>query len=444
MVKNIQKSKIFSKRELFNLIWPLLVEQLLTVLVGMVDVLMVAVIGEAAVSGVSLVDAVNNLIIQVLFALTAGGTVVCAQYIGAENQEKAGKTTAQLLVLTSFLTACVMLFFIVGGNGLLRLLFGKVEPAVLADAGIYLRITAISFPFLAIYHSAAAVFRAEGNTRIAMLFSLFMNGVNIVGNAICIFVLKMGVEGVAIPTLIARISGAAGMLIMLEKSSSRAKIQNIKACIPDCMLMKRILRIGVPNGVESSVFQFGKLMLQSLVSTLGTASIAGFAVASNLVTYLYLPGNALGAATLTVVGQCYGAGEKKQAKQYMKLLLLLNYALLVVICIIMFAGRWKFIGAYHLTGESALLAGRLLTAHTIAMVLWPIAFLLPYYFRAIGKATFTMIVALLTMWSCRIGLAYIFIKILHMSVLGVWYAMFMDWLVRFIVYVIAFFPERKG
>lgn len=444
MVKNIQKSKIFSKRELFNLIWPLLVEQLLTVLVGMVDVLMVAVIGEAAVSGVSLVDAVNNLIIQVLFALTAGGTVVCAQYIGAENQEKAGKTTAQLLVLTSFLTACVMLFFIVGGNGLLRLLFGKVEPAVLADAGIYLRITAISFPFLAIYHSAAAVFRAEGNTRIAMLFSLFMNGVNIVGNAICIFVLKMGVEGVAIPTLIARISGAAGMLIMLEKSSSRAKIQNIKACIPDYMLMKRILRIGVPNGVESSVFQFGKLMLQSLVSTLGTASIAGFAVASNLVTYLYLPGNALGAATLTVVGQCYGAGEKKQAKQYMKLLLLLNYALLVVICIIMFAGRWQFIDAYHLTGESALLAVRLLTAHTIAMVLWPIAFLLPYYFRAIGKATFTMIVALLTMWSCRIGLAYIFIKILHMSVLGVWYAMFMDWLVRFIVYVIAFFPERKG
>ncbi len=162
MVKNIQKSKIFSKRELFNLIWPLLVEQLLTVLVGMVDVLMVAVIGEAAVSGVSLVDAVNNLIIQVLFALTAGGTVVCAQYIGAENQEKAGKTTAQLLVLTSFLTACVMLFFIVGGNGLLRLLFGKVEPAVLADAGIYLRITAISFPFLAIYHFAAAVFGAEG------------------------------------------------------------------------------------------------------------------------------------------------------------------------------------------------------------------------------------------------------------------------------------------
>ena len=443
MEKNIQKSKLFSKRELFNLIWPLLIEQLLTVLVGMVDVLMVAVIGEAAVSGVSLVDAVNNLVIQVLFALTAGGTVVCAQYIGAENQEKAGKTTAQLLVLTSFLIICVMLFFTGGGNRLLRLLFGKVEPAVLADAGIYLRITALSFPFLAIYHSVAAAFRAEGNTRTAMLFSLFMNGVNIAGNAICIFALKMGVEGVAIPTLIARISGAAGMLAMLEKSSSRAKIQNVRACIPEGMLMKRILRIGVPNGVESSVFQFGKLMLQSLVSTLGTASIAGFAVASNLVTYLYLPGNALGAATLTVVGQCYGAGEKKQAKQYMKSLLLLNYALLAVICTIMLAGRWQFIGAYHLTGESALLAGGLLTAHTIAMVIWPIGFLLPYYFRAIGKATFTMVVALLTMWICRIGLAYIFVKLLHMNVLSVWYAMFIDWLVRFVVYMFAFSREGK-
>ena len=438
----IQKREIFSKRELFQLIWPLLVEQLLTVLVGMVDVLMVAVIGEAAVSGVSLVDAVNNLVIQVLFALTAGGTVVCAQHIGAGNSKKAGKTTAQLLLLTIAMTICVMLILLCGGNGLLQLLFGKVETAVLADAGIYLRITAISFPFLAIYQSVASAFRAEGNTRIAMLFSLFMNGVNIAGNAICILELKMGVEGVAIPTLIARILGAIGMLVMLEKGTSKAKIQSVQACRPDSWLLRRILQIGVPNGVESSVFQFGKLMLQSLVSTLGTASIAGFAVASNLVTYLYLPGNALGAATLTVVGQCYGAGEKKQAKSYMKLLLLLNYALLVVICTVMLLGREQFISAYQLTGESAMLAQGLLTAHTIAMIIWPIGFLLPYYFRAVGRAAFTMVVALVTMWVCRIGLAYIFIKILHMSVLGVWYAMFIDWIVRVIVYVIAF--SREG
>ena len=443
MVKNIQKSKIFSKRELFNLIWPLLVEQLLTVLVGMVDVLMVAVIGEAAVSGVSLVDAVNNLVIQVLFALTAGGTVVCAQYIGADDQRKAGKTTAQLLVMTLFLTICVMLFFLAGGNGLLRLLFGRVESDVLKDAGIYLRITALSFPFLAMYHTVASAFRAEGNTRIAMLFSLFMNGVNIAGNAVCIFGLKMGVEGVAIPTLLARISGAVGMLIMLEKGGCKARIQDMQECRPNRMLMIRILRIGVPNGVESSVFQLGKLILQSLVSTLGTASIAGFAVASNLVTYLYLPGNALGAATLTIAGQCYGAGERKQAKQYMKTLLSLNYILLAVICTIMFVGKTQFISAYHLTGEAARLAEGLLVAHTIAMVIWPIGFLLPYYFRAIGKAAFTMIVALLTMWICRIGLAYVFVKILHMSVLGVWYAMFIDWFVRFVIYVVAFSHEGK-
>ena len=439
-----KKNLLFSNKQLFILIWPLLIDQLLTVFVGMVDVLMVACVGEAAVSGVSLVDSINILVIQVLFALTSGGTVICAQYIGAKDSKKSGQTTAQLILLTLIGTGIITLIFLLGRNSILNLIFGDVETKVLNNASIYMLITSISFPFLAIYNSGAAAFRAIGNTRLSMLISLFMNVINIAGNAFCIFILKMGVSGVALPTLIARAIGAISILIILQIQKNDVSIHSVKDFIPNLTIIKRIFSIGIPSGIESGIFQLGKLMLQSLVATLGTASIAGYAVASNLVTYLYLPGNALGAATLTIVGQCYGAGETKQAKYYTKIMLFLNYSILAIICTIMLIGKSFFIGCYNLSTESSKLAEGLLFIHTIAMILWPIGFLIPYYFRAIGRSTFTMIIAIFTMWTFRIGFAYLFIKVLHMNVLGIWYAMFFDWAFRAIVYIFAFKRKIKG
>lgn len=432
------KQLLFGKKQLFTLIWPLLVEQLLTVFVGMVDVLMVASVGEAAVSGVSLVDSINLLIIQVLFAVTAGGTVVCAQYIGAGKKKEAGRTTAQLLLLTLTATALITLIFLIGRGHILGMIFGQVEAGVMRNASIYMLITTLSFPFLAFYNSGAAAFRAVGDTRTAMLISLFMNVLNIAGNALCIFLLHMGVEGVAIPTFIARITGAIAILFLLQKQNTAASVHHLRDFIPNAFILRRILSIGVPSGVESGIFQLGKLTLQSLVSTLGTASIAGYAVASNLVTYLYLPGNALGAATLTVVGQCYGAGEKKQAKYYTRIMLFLNYAILAAVCSAMLIGNAFWVGFYHLSPEADHLAQGLIRIHSIAMIIWPIGFLIPYYFRAIGKSAFTMVIAIFTMWVFRIGLAYVFIQILKMNVLGIWYAMFVDWIFRTIIYLFAF------
>ncbi|MDO4977635.1 MAG: MATE family efflux transporter [Eubacteriales bacterium] len=437
-----EKPVLFDRKKLWNLIWPLVIEQLLTVLVGMVDVLMVAAVGEAAMSGVSLVDSISNLIIQVLFALTAGGTVVCAQHIGSGNEKKAGKTTAQLIFLSLAMTLVIMILFLIKGDGLLHFLFGKIDHDVMTNASTYLLYMAISYPFLALYHSGAAAFRAVGNTKISMLCSLCMNLFNIWGNAFCIFLLKMGVEGVAIPTLIARIFGAIFILWILQHKKQPASISSLSEIKPDGSIIRQILNIGIPNGLESGIFQFGKLSLQSLVSTLGTASIAGFAAASNLVTYFYLPGNALGAAMLTVVGQCYGAGQKDEAKRYAKILIVINYAMLAVICSIMIIGRSFFVGMYHLSPQASVLGIGLLLSHAIAMIIWPIGFLTPYYFRAIGKARFTMIVSITTMWLFRIGLAYVFICILGMNVLGIWYAMYVDWIVRVIVYIIAFQKEK--
>lgn len=430
--------QLFSWRQLFRLIWPLLVEQLLTVLVGMVDVLMVAFVGEATVSGVSLVDSINHLVLQFLFAMTAGGTVVCAKYIGGGDYASAKKSGGQLISVTTFALLLLSVVMLCGGQSILGVLFGTVAPEVMRDAEIYMRYTAVSFPFLAIYHSAASIFRAEGNTRLSMLVSFGMNLLNIIGDVLCIFGLGMGVEGVAIPTLISRGVAAVAICVFLQAPENALRIESFRQCKPNGAILREILSIGIPSGVESSLFNVGKVLLQSLVSTLGTASIAAYAVAGNLVTYLYLPGNALGAALMTIVGQCRGAGEPEQAKEYTKLLVLLNYAVLLPICAAMIFGKSFWVGLYHLSPESAHFAEGLLMAHALAMVIWPVAFLLPYYYRAIGRVVFPMVVAISAMVVFRLGFAYLFVDWMGKDVLWIWYAMFLDWIFRLILFGGAF------
>ena len=432
---------MFTGRQLFSLLWPLLAEQLLAVFVGMVDVLMVSVLGEAAVSGVSLVDSINILIIQVIFGLTSGGAVVCARCIGRNDPAQAGKSGAQMLTLTVTFACAVTALMLMQGRPLLGLIFGKVEPDVMENAVIYLHYTALSFPFLAILNSGSGLFRSAGITRVSLLVSVLMNVLNIAGNALCIFVLGMGVEGVAIPTVCSRIFAALMIMVLLQQPERQFRIRTIRDLIPDFGIIRTICGIGIPSGMESGIFQFGKLTLTSLVSTLGTTSIAAFAVASNLVTYLSLPGNALGAGMLTVVGQCTGAGRKKEARSYAWLLVLINYLLLCVICAVMIPCRHLLVSWYHLSGQSAHLAQGLVLSHAIAMILWPVAFLFPYYFRATGKAAFTMIVSISSMWIFRVGLSHVFIRMLHMNVLSVWYAMFIDWVARIAVFLLMYRRE---
>ena len=429
---------LFDRKRLTALIWPLLVEQLLSVLVGMADVLMVAFLGEAAISGVSLVDALNNLFMQVLFALSAGGTVVCAQLIGAGESERAARAGGQLYFITVTVMTAVMLFFLSGGRWLLTLLYSKTDAAVMDAATVYFRITALSFPMLAIYNSGIAILRSQGNTKLSMTVSLRMNILNVIGNAFCIFVLKMGVAGVAIPTVLARGYAAAVITRRIQRPENPLRLRSLEDLKPEGKLLRRVLSIGLPNGMESGLFRLGTVLLQSLVATLGTASIAAYAVANNLATYLYLPGNAIGAAMITVVGQCYGAKEYGQAKRYAKMLVGLDYAIAGVIAAVLIMGSRFWVGLYQLTGESASLARGLIVAHSVAMVIWPTAFMFAYYFRAIGKAAFTMWVAISAMWIFRISLAYLFVRVLGMNVLGVWYAMFVDWIFRTIIYLVKF------
>jgi putative MATE family efflux protein len=311
------------------------------------------------------------------------------------------------------------------------------------DAQIYFRITALSYPFLGVYNGCAALYRSMGNSKISMITSLIMNTINIVGNAICVFGLKMGVAGVAFPTLVSRVVAASMMLVLIQNHRNSIRVSSVRDLVPDFRMIKNILSVGVPAGLENGMFQFGKISLQSLISSLGTASIASYAVAYNLATLLYLPGNALGLGLVTIVGQCVGAGRVKEAKQYTKGLLCVNYAILAVFSTAIYFGAENMVGIYNLSEQAAVIACQMIRAHSIAMIIWPVAFLLPHALRASLDAKFTMSVSVFSMWVFRIGFAYLFVKVFHVGVIGVWYGMFIDWIFRMILFLWRFTGFEK-
>ena len=426
---------MFTRKDLVKLLLPLIVEQLLAVLVGMADVVMVAAVGETAVSGVSLVDSISILIIQMLAALATGGSVVCAQYIGKKQPENACEAAGQLILVTTMVSVVIAVIALIGNRHLLAMIFGKVENSVMENAQIYFWLSALSYPFLAVYNSCAALYRAMGNSKVSMYASLVMNAINIAGNAICVFGLHMGVEGVGIPTLVSRAFAAILMLFLIQRPQNVIRIRNLQELRFNGRMIKDILKVGVPNGMENTMFQFGKLFLQSLVSSLGTVAIASYAVASNLVTFEYLVGNAIGLGIITIVGQCVGAGEWEQAKQYTKKLVLVNYGALVVICSLMILFRNQVVGIYNLSPEATRTSAEMLFAHSLAMVVWPLAFTIPYSLRASFDAPFTMYVSVASMWIFRIASAYFFVKVLNLGVMGVWYGMYIDWVFRGLLFV---------
>ncbi len=426
---------MFSNRDLKKLLIPLIIEQLLSVLVGMADVVMVAEVGEAAVSGVSLVDAINLLIIQCLAALATGGAVVAGQALGFKDEKRACRSANQLVLITTLISVVIMAISLLGNGVILKLLFGKIEADVMANARTYFYITALSFPFLAVYNSCAALCRVMGNSKISMEASLVMNGINIAGNAIGVYVLRVGVAGVAVPTLVSRMVAAFIMLAVVRNQDRQIHIDRRFRLGYDPHMIRQILKIGVPNGLENGMFQFGKIMIQSLVSTMGTASIAGFAVAGNLANIEYLVGLAIGMGLVTIASQCSGAKEFGQVRQYTKKLLLLNYGLLFFVVLAIDLFRGPIVSIYNLSPEASAIASGLILFHGFAMLVWPPAFVLPNALRASSDVTFTMVIAVSSMWAFRIGLAYLLVYVFHTPVIGVWIAMSIDWIFRCIVFI---------
>lgn len=302
---------IFNRQALVRLILPLLAEQFLSVSMGMADTLMVSGVGEAAVSSVSLVDSLNILIIQILSALATGGAVISSQYLGRRDGEKAAKSAAQLYTVLAVSTIAVMLVILVLSRPILRIVFGRIDDDVMSFSQTYFLISAISYPFIGFYNAGAALFRAQGNSRISMLASLVMNIINICFNALFIYGLGMGVLGAALATLLGRVFAAAWVFWQQQQIENPLCIRHIADMKPDGDLIRRILGIGIPSGLENGMFQIGKLCVSSLTSTLGTSAIAANAVANTISGIANIPGSTMGLAMIPVVSRCLGAGDKK-------------------------------------------------------------------------------------------------------------------------------------
>ncbi|WP_310605201.1 MATE family efflux transporter [Anaerosporobacter sp.] len=433
---------LFTNSKLKKLIIPLIIEQTLAVTVGMVDVVMVSRAGEAAISGVSLVDMINNLIIAVFAALATGGAVVTAQFIGAKREDKACKSAKQLLLIALTISTVVMLLSILFRRGLLTVLFGSIEEEVMSNALIYFIITALSFPFLAIYNSSAALFRAMGNSKVSMKVSIFMNIINVTGDVILVFGFKLGVMGVAIPTLVSRAIAAGIMLFLLCNKKNAVHLEGRSLC-PEFEMIKKILYIGIPSGIESGLFQFGRVMVVSIIARFGTVQIAANGVANTIDGMGCIAGQAMSLAMITVVGQCVGAHDEGQVRYYTKKLLKITYAITAVVnsCILLLLPL--LLRLFSLSPETQKLTYILIFIHNgMAILLWPASFTLPNALRACNDVKFAMILSICSMCAFRIMFSYILGVGLGMGALGVWIAMIMDWIFRVCSFVWRFASGR--
>ena len=431
---------MFNRKQLARLIWPLIVEQFLAVAIGMADTVMVTSCGEAAVAGVSLVDSINVLLINIFSALATGGAILASQYIGRQDKEQANVAAKQLVLVTAGISVLVMAICLFANASLLHMVFGEAEADVMTNAETYFFWSALSYPFLALYNAGAALFRAMGNSRISMFTALLMNALNIGGNALLIYGRNMGVAGAAIASLVSRFVGAAIMLALLRLRHQMIRLDSLIRLGFHPPMIRQILGVGVPNGLENGMFQIGKILVQRLITVLGTASISANAVANTVAELPQIPGAAIGLAMITVVGQCIGAGEQDQAKSYTLRLTGLAYASMSVLCILEVVLVAPIVGFFNLSAQTAELARQLLVYHGITcLIMWPASFVLPNGLRAAGDVRFTMLVSVLSMWVFRIGFSYLLVDMLHMGVLGVWVAMTIDWLVRVIVFSIRLF-----
>ncbi len=427
----------FSREDLRRLIVPLVIEQLLAITVGLFDSVMVSQVGEAAISAVSLVDTVNVLLVNAFAALATGGAVIAGQYLGRREPQKAGHSGGQLLLFMGEASLLIMVLFYLGKGFVLNVVFGQVEPDVAAYANTYYLIVEASIPFLAIYSAGAALFRVMGNSKISMQVSLGMNLINIVGNALLIFGFHMGVEGVAIPTLVSRGAAAVAMVVLLRRPGLPLRIEKF-TLRHDRYVVKNILRFGVPNGLESSMFQLGKILLLSTVAVLGTASVAANAIANTVCTFQCVPGNALGLAIVTVVSRCVGAGNYERARFYTKKLLKSAYLYMTGAIVLILALLPLIMRLYNVSAEAAEYARQIIWMHgLVGMVLWPASFTLPQALRAAGDTRFTMVVSTVSMWTLRVGFGVLLGRYWGFGVLGIWMAMFADWVLR-----AAFFVPR--
>lgn len=433
---------MFSNKDLRRLIVPLFLEQLLVILVGLADTFVISFAGEAAVSGVSLVNFFNTIFIFLFTALASGGAVIVSQYIGGKKKALAGESASQLLMVSTLFSAGIMVVILLFGYPILRLLFGKVEKDVMDACMVYLRISAYSYPALAIYNAGAALFRSIGKTSTTMYIAVISNLINVVGNVIGVFVLHAGVAGVAVPSLIARTFSAVAVTVLCFRKENGVYYRKQWIFHFNAGLLKRILGIAVPNGVEQGIFQFVKVALSSVVALFGTSQIAANGIAQSIWSLAALVCVTMGPVFITVIGQCMGSGDTEQADYYFRKLLKITVLISIVWNAAVFALTPLIIQFYDVAEETKKITVMLVLIHNIFnCIAFPFADPLGKGMRAAGDVKFTMVVSLATTIGARLVFSLLFAIVLNMGVIGIAWAMCLDWCIRAVIFYIRY---RRG
>jgi len=439
-MEQLQKHQ-FSSKDLWKMIIPLFIEKILAVTVGLVDSLMVASLGETAVSGVSLINEVNGLFICMFAALAAGGAVVTGQYLGNRNMEKAQRSAEQLVIFMAFLAVALTAVVYALRYVIVYVLFGDIEPDVAASAETYFNIVEFSIPFMAMYDAGAAISRIMGDNKTPLRVSFLMNIINVCGNALFIFGFKWGVEGVALPTLLARMFSAVAVICMLRNPKRELHLFRKFRLFFDRKLVGQIVHLGVPNGIEDGLFVLGRVVLLSVVAQFGTAAIASNAIANTVASYETLAGYSVGTVLVTVVSQSVGRKDFAEARYYTRKLMVYSYIALIVTNLALLVALPGIMSLYKVSTETNELAYFLVWIHAIVtMVVWPWTFVLPQTLRGAGDTRFTMVVSTVSLWTIRMFLGIFLAKHMGMGVLGVWIGMFADWIGR----ASAFIPRYLG
>lgn len=422
---------MFTNTELKKLIIPLIIEQTLAVTIGMTDIMMISSVGEAAVSGVSLVDMINMLLLNIFAALATGGAVIASYYLGKKDRDNANEAAKQLILVTLMISIVIMVLALLGRKAILRLVYGDIAGDVMQYALTYFTISACSYPFIALYNSGAALFRSMGNSKISMMTSLFMNVVHISINALLLYHFHMGVAGAAIASLLSRLMSCVIMMSLLKKSTNIIYIDRFLSIKPKMVIIKKILHIGVPNSFENSFFQLGRILLVSVIASFGTVQIAANAVANTIDYMGCIPAQAVGLAMITVIGRCVGANDYEQAKCFTKKLMKIAYGISFALHLLILITLPLVLKIYNLSNEAYSLAMLLIIIHEVcAIIVWPLSFTLPNALRASGDARYTMVISITSMLLMRIGLGVVFGVWLDMGAIGVWIGMVADWVYR--------------
>ncbi len=436
----VTESTLFPKGYIMRLLIPLIIEQFLAITIGLADTIMVSSGGEAAISGVSLVDQINVLLIQTFAALSTGGAVVISQYVGRNERENGCKAAKQLILISLYVSVAIMALCLIFCPAILSAIFGSVEESVMQNCKTYFYVSVVSYPFLALYNSGSAIYRSIGKSGVTMVVSVIMNAVNLAGNAIFIYGCGMGVFGAAFATLISRVLGGVVMFVLAQNKRNPVYASNMLSFRLDFAFIRRILYIGVPNGIEGGMFQIGKLMVSRVVAFLGTSAIAANSVAGTVSMVSNIPGSAIGLALVTIVGQAMGAKMPRVAEKYTKKMLLLTFLLMNALNVIIFIFAPNIVSLYSkITPRAAEDAVEIIRLFClISSVMWPLAFTLPNCLRAAGDVKFTLAVSMSSMWVCRVALCYLLCYYFGFGIEGVWYAMYADWVARILFFTVRF------